>query len=265
MAVIDRLLVLPANLRSRLLKALESGALEPPYTKAAISSALGSGSGYSAVEVAAALTSLDDHDVSGPAIALALDVAARSMATAGRPDLVWSGPTAPGIHTRGTRQVYEELIGAAEREVWISTYAYFDGQHAFRSLADRMEAVPGLRVRLLLNIPRKYGDVTPSDVLITMFAETFWNKNWPGPARPDVYYDPRSLELSSGVHGVLHAKAVVVDDAAAFITSANITEAAFDHNIEVGIITRDALLATSLSRHFRLLIDHGSLSPLPMR
>jgi phosphatidylserine/phosphatidylglycerophosphate/cardiolipin synthase-like enzyme len=261
--VIDPLLVLPANLRSRLLKALESGALEAPYTKAAISSALGSGSGYSAAEVAAALTSLADRDVSGPAVALALDVAARSMATVSRPDLVWSGPTAPGIHTRGTRQVYEELIGAATREVWISTYAYFDGQQAFRSLADRMEAVPDLRVRLLLNIPRKYGDVTPADALIAAFAEKFWNKDWPGPARPDVYYDQRSLELSGGVHGVLHAKAVVVDDAAAFITSANITEAAFDHNIEVGIITRDALLATSLSRHFRLLVDHGLLSPLP--
>lgn len=261
--MIDSLLELSANLRSRLVKALESGTLGPPYTKAAIASVLGSGSGYSTVQVAAALTSLADRDVSGPAVALVLDVAARSTATVSRPDLVWSGPTAPGIHTRGTRQVYEELIGAAEREVWISTYAYFDGRQAFRSLADRMEAVPDLRVRLLLNIPRRYGDVTPADALIAAFAEKFWNKDWPGPARPDLYYDPRSLELSGGVHGVLHAKAVVVDDAAAFITSANITEAAFDHNIEVGIITRDALLATSLSRHFRLLVDHSLLSPLP--
>ena len=261
--MIDPLLQLPANLRSRLLKALESGTLEAPYTKAAIASVLGSGSGYSTAEVAAALTSLAAKDVSGPAVALALDVAVRSTATVSRPDLVWSGPTAPGIHTRGTRQVYEELIGAAEQEVWISTYAYFDGQQAFRSLADRMEAVPDLRVRMLLNIPRKYGDASPADDLIEAFSSKFWKTDWPGTRRPDVYYDPRSLDLSGNVHGVLHAKAVVVDDAAAFITSANITEAAFDHNIEVGIITRDALLATSLSRHFRLLIDHGLLLPLP--
>jgi hypothetical protein len=263
--LIDPLLDLPANLRSRLLKALASGALEAPYTKAAITSALGAGSGYSSAEVGSALTALAARDVSGPGVALALDVAARSTASRGRPDLVWSGPTAPGIHTRGTRQVYEELIGAAQREIWISTYAYFDGQHAFRSLADRMDAVPELRVRLLLNVSRKHGDATAADLLIAAFAEKFWNRDWPGSARPDVYYDPRSLDLSGEVRGVLHAKAIVVDDEAAFITSANITEAAFDRNIEVGIITRDALLAASLARQFKLLIDHSMLSPLMVK
>ena len=46
-----------------------------------------------------------------------------------RPRLVRA--TAPGLHTRNTRQVYDELIGAAVRSIWISTFAYFDGQHAF--------------------------------------------------------------------------------------------------------------------------------------
>jgi hypothetical protein len=264
MPVIDPLLTLPANLRSRLQKALAADMLGPPHSEAAIRATLGAGS-YHASDVAAALSTLDAQGVGGPAVALALDVATRASATVTRPDLVWSGPSAPGIHTRNTRQVYEELIGAAETEIWISTYAYFDGQHAFRSLADRMEAIPGLHVRLLLNVARKYGDATPAEILISAFAEKFWSRDWPGSTRPDVYYDPRSLELSQDVRGVLHAKAVVVDDAAAFITSANITEAAFDHNIEVGVITRDALLATSLARHFRLLIDHGMLSRLMMK
>jgi phosphatidylserine/phosphatidylglycerophosphate/cardiolipin synthase-like enzyme len=260
--VIDSLLELPANLRSRLHKALALGALDAPYTKAAINSALGSGSGYSAAEVAAALTALDVRGVSGPAVALALDVAARSTASASRPDLVWSGPTAPGIHTRGTKQVYEELIGAAEHDIWISTYAYYDGQRAFKSLADRMDAVPELCARLLLNIGRKYGDNAPATDVAARFAERFWKYDWPGQCRPELYYDPRSLELADGPHGVLHAKAVVVDDKAAFVTSANITEAAFAHNVEVGILTRDALLATSLARHFRILIDRGHLLSL---
>jgi phosphatidylserine/phosphatidylglycerophosphate/cardiolipin synthase-like enzyme len=261
--VIDPLLELPANLRSRLQKTLASAALEPPYTKAAITSALGGGSGYDAADVAAALTALYARGISGPAVALALDVGARSAGTVRRPDLVWSGPTAPGIHTRATKQVYEELIGAAEHDIWISTYAYYDGKRAFKSLADRIDALPELRVRLLLNIGRKSGDTAAADEVAAKFASRFWNHDWPGSRQPQVYYDPRSLKLADGPHGVLHAKAVVVDDAAAFITSANLTEAAFDHNVEVGVLTRDALLATSLARHFRILIDRGHLLPLP--
>ncbi len=77
-----------------------------------------------------------------------------------------------------------------------------------------------------------------------------------------MFYDPRSLG-SAGAEGVLHAKAVVVDDRAAFVTSANLTEAAFDRNIEVGMLSRDRTLAASLARHFRVLIDQKLLSPLP--
>jgi phosphatidylserine/phosphatidylglycerophosphate/cardiolipin synthase-like enzyme len=78
-----------------------------------------------------------------------------------------------------------------------------------------------------------------------------------------VYYDPRALELD-GAGGVLHAKAVVADDEAVFVTSANLTEAAFERNIEVGLLVRDRTLAATLSSHFRGLIDRGLLHPLPM-
>ena len=63
----------------------------------------------------------------------------------------------PGLHARDTRQVYDELVGSATRSLWISTYAYFDGPRAFETLADRMDAVAGLQVVLLLNIHRQHG------------------------------------------------------------------------------------------------------------
>lgn len=65
------------------------------------------------------------------------------------------------------------------------------------------------------------------------------------------------------VPGVLHAKAVVADDETVFVTSANLTEAALDRNIEVGLLVRDRALAASVSTHFRGLIDRGLLHPLP--
>jgi phosphatidylserine/phosphatidylglycerophosphate/cardiolipin synthase-like enzyme len=45
---------------------------------------------------------------------------------------------------------------------------------------------------------------------------------------------------------VLHAKAVVADDEAVFVTSANLTEAAFDRNIELGLLVLDRALALSI-------------------
>jgi phosphatidylserine/phosphatidylglycerophosphate/cardiolipin synthase-like enzyme len=87
--------------------------------------------------------------------------------------------------------------------------------------------------------------------------------DWPGSSRPAVYYDPRSLDLD-GPAGVLHAKAVVADDEAVFVTSANLTEAALDRNIEVGLLIRDRALAASMLSHFRGPIDRGLLNPLPM-
>ena len=78
-----------------------------------------------------------------------------------------------------------------------------------------------------------------------------------------VYYDPRALELE-GPAGVLHAKVVVIDDEAVFVTSANLTEAALDRNIEVGLLVRDRALAASMSSHFQVLIDRGLLRPLLM-
>ena len=177
--------------------------------------------------------------------------------------MVWTGPAVPGLHSRDTRRVYEELLGSAERSILASTYAFFDGPRAFEVLARRMDVRPELQVTLLLNIQRKRGDTTAVDQLVRRFADRFWKIDWPGATRPSVYYDPRALE-QDGPGGVLHAKAVVADDEVVFVTSANLTEAALDRNIELGLLVRDRALAASVSSHFRGLIDRGILRPLPM-
>ena len=131
------------------------------------------------------------------------------------------------------------------------------------SLAGRMDAIPELQATLLLNIQRRRGDTTAADQLVRRFADRFWTTDWPGEARPRVYYDPRSLD-TDGPAGVLHAKAVVADGEAVFMTSANLTDAAFDRNIELGVLIRDRALAASVTSHFRGLIDREVLRPLPV-
>ena len=254
---------LPSHLRQRLAAALESGLLAPPVSVAALRSTLGA---CNADEVVRALAKLEQLGIVGPAAGAwirTVEQAAVGLSSQ-KPDLVWSGPEVPGLHARDTRRVYEELLGSAERSIWASTYAFFDGPKAFEVLARRMDERSTLSVTLLLNIQRKWGDTTTAEQLVRTFADRFWKSDWPGTSRPRVFYDPRALELH-GPGGVLHAKAVVADDAAVFITSANLTEAALDRNIELGMLVRDRALAASVTCHFQGLIDRGLICLLPGR
>ena len=251
---------LPSHQRQQLIRALRTGMLEAPYTEIAVRMAIGGE--IDAASVCAELTRLSTKDIGGTAVAYALELAGEATASVDRPDLVWSGEEVQGLHARKTRQVFDELIGGAEKSLWICSYTYFNGPKAFQRLAARMDAKADLQVTLLLNIKRDWGDTTPAEKLATDFADKLWNKGWPGKRRPSVFYDPRSLKPDSET-AVLHAKAVVADDEVAFVTSANLTEKAFDENIEVGLLSRDKTVAMSLSKHFRILIERGLLEPLP--
>jgi hypothetical protein len=250
---------LASHQRRRLVRALETGVLGPPYSDIAVRTAIGGD--VDAAAVCTELTRLEAKGVGGTAVAYALERAAAAAAGVHRPDLVWSGEEIQGLHSRKTRQVFDELVGGAERSLWICSYTYYDGPKAFETLAARMDSVPDLQVILLLNIKRSWGDFTPSEDLVAAFAVKLW-KGWPGQRRPDVFYDPRALK-DDGDTAVLHAKAVVADDEVAFVTSANLTEKAFDANIEVGMLSRDRAVALSLSQHFRVLIERELLEPLP--
>lgn len=257
----DALLGLPTHIRQRLVGALETGALSPSCPAIMLRSVLGLREG--ADEIADALRELEGMGISGKAAAAWLRTVEKAALRTPKPDLVWSGPEVPGVHARNTRSVIEELLSTAERSVWASTYAFFEGPKAFEVLARRMGERHGLQVTLLLNIQRRKGDTTAADQLVRKFTERFWGTDWPGALRPRVFYDPRALD-PEGPAGVLHAKALVVDEEAVFVTSANLTEAALDRNIELGLLTRDRALALSVLSHFRGLIEGSLLRPLPM-
>ncbi len=256
--MIDTLARLPSHLRRRLAQALESGLLAPPFTAASLRSTVG----VQGHEVVEALRQWERLGVSGPAGAAWLRSLERASSAVAPASLVWTGPEAAGLHSRDTRQVYEEMIATARRSILISTFAFFDGPERFGNLARRMDCDPELQVTLLLNIERGRHSTTKASDLVRKFASRFWSSDWPGETRPNVYYDPRSLDLE-GPKGVLHAKAVVADEESLFVTSANLTEAALDRNIEAGVLLRDRTIALTALAHFRGLIDRGLLRALP--
>ncbi len=254
---------LPPHVRNRLITALQTGVLPFPVTTEALRSVLDRTEGLE--PVATDLESLARMGLTTTATAAWIRSAEALAARVPRPDLVWSGPSVPGVNARNTRAVYEELLGSATHSIWASTFAFFDGPRAFEVLANRMDERPDLRVTLLLNVMRPKKDTSAADHLVRRFTDRFWKTDWPGTSRPRVYFDPRSLD-PEGPTGVLHAKAVVTDDESVFVTSANLTEAALDRNIEVGLLLRrDRALALSIVSHFNKLIEQGLLQPLPMQ
>jgi phosphatidylserine/phosphatidylglycerophosphate/cardiolipin synthase-like enzyme len=178
-------------------------------------------------------------------------------------DLVWTGPDVPGLVSRDTGVVVRELFSAAERSVLVAGYAVYQGRDVFRALAERMEAVPDLHVRMFLDIQRPYTDTTRDADLVRRFAVRFRSKEWPGTRLPEVFYDPRSLHLDRAVRASLHAKCVVVDERVAFVSSANFTPAAQVKNVEAGVLVRSEQFAGQLAGHFRALVSSAALQRVP--
>ena len=57
----------------------------------------------------------------------------------------------------------------------------------------------------------------------------------------------------------LHAKCVIADARRALVTSANLTGAAINDHMELGVLVESATSGTQLHRHFHQLITDGVL------
>ena len=79
---------------------------------------------------------------------------------------------------------------------------------------------------------------------------------------PEVYFDPRSIELPSEKRACLHAKSIVVDGQHVFVSSANFTEAAQERNIEVGLLIHSTNVATQLTHFFEAMLGDYLLQPV---
>jgi phosphatidylserine/phosphatidylglycerophosphate/cardiolipin synthase-like enzyme len=132
----------------------------------------------------------------------------------------------------------------------------------FGTLAARMDDVPELKVRLFVHVERKRNDTRDDTMLLHEFAQTLIAE-WPGRRRPIVYYDPRGLSKDADYRASWHAKCVIVDDAIAFVTSANFTDWAQMRNVEAGALVRSPHFAHQLAAQFDGLVSAGRVTRLP--
>jgi len=259
----DPLLQLPDADLWELAKALRTDRLVPPYSTMGVQRVIGS---PSAAEIANDLQALAERGFFPQQIATTLDLIAKARSQRAIPedliDLVTTGPEAPGISNRDTSVVVRELFAQARQSVLVAGYAVYQGQRVFQALADRMAELPDLRVRLVLDIQRGTGDGSPHGEVVRRFSERFRTTQWPASSPlPKVFYDPRSLALDTAKRACMHAKCIVIDGKTVFVSSANLTEAAQERNVEIGLLISSANLADRLERHFDSLIAAGLVVP----
>jgi phosphatidylserine/phosphatidylglycerophosphate/cardiolipin synthase-like enzyme len=157
------------------------------------------------------------------------------------------------------------LVSTAAESVVLVGYAIHNGRTIFKQLAARMDEYVELNVKFLLNVPRHPTNTSEASLIALKFAHDFKAKEWPGRRLPELYYDPRSLEMDSGKRASLHAKCVIVDRREALITSANFTDAARNRNIEVGLCVRQADIVNKLALYFDALIAKGVLVKISLQ
>lgn len=174
--------------------------------------------------------------------------------------------TGPDIRqeARDTAVVVEQLFNEAKARVLLVGFALYDGHSIFRRLAERLDAAPELEATLCLDVSRRGTDTTKDSDLIARYAEEFKARHWSGKRLPKVYFDPRGLTMDAQTRAVLHAKCIVIDDAAALVTSANPTPAAYSRNIEVGVVVRGGTIPSQIAAHFAWLIKAGNLRKLDL-
>ncbi len=165
-----------------------------------------------------------------------------------RIELVWSGPKTVSSTLRSTGPALLEVIRGARESVYLVTFAAYKVPEVAIALADA--ATRGVRVVFVLESDAASGgkvDFDPLPHLAGELADAVEAYEWPVAERA------RDVR---GRHGTLHAKFAVADRCRLLVSSANLTEFAFNLNIELGVLltggTAPAEAAVHVDRMIRL-------------
>ncbi len=256
-----RLREVPEGILWALVRALRMGKLKPPFMRATVEHIVG-GPPWLAEE----LTTLTTQGLTPAAMAWGVGLLADERAGWRlRWDgiaLTWTGPEDVVTETRDTGAVARQLFAGAHRSLLVSTYALDEGakgENLLAILRMRMIAHPELDVRFYVNLAREYGDDRPSATILAEHVHRLREKVFTWEPRPAVFYDRRALEPGHGPRACLHAKVIVQDDTQTLITSANLTEAAQERNVEAGVLIDDAAFARGVVGQFERLVAAGVL------
>lgn len=166
-------------------------------------------------------------------------------------ELVWTGPSTSEMASRRTEGALLQVIGCARERIFLVTYVGYKIPHICDALLAAIER--GVQVHFIGETPETGG---PS---ITQAASRSLGTPLAGMVNLYVWPAERRPTTESGDRGALHAKCVVADDSAMFVSSANLTGYALALNMELGLLVRGGDLPGRVASHLNDLIRQGVL------
>ena len=183
-----------------------------------------------------------------------LEVALAAKRSRQTTELVWTGPSTPVVPVRRTEQVLCDLIRCAERRLTMTSFGIFQVPRLVEELEQALGR--GVALRIILGDRESHSDQEidrQRQQLGRVVATRAALLQWPADRRPR---DER------GHAGLMHVKVAVADSRVAFLTSANLTEAALERNMELGVLIRGAGMPASIERLIDALLESGELQTL---
>jgi phosphatidylserine/phosphatidylglycerophosphate/cardiolipin synthase-like enzyme len=163
----------------------------------------------------------------------------------GTTELVWSGPTAGQIPIRHTEQVLCEIINSAKQKIFIVSFVAYKVDSIIQSIRNAIGR--NVTINILLELSKEHGGRIDNQDSVAMMKPLFPTAN--------IFTWSHDNESTAGnITGAVHAKCAVADGNIAFITSANLTTAAMDKNMELGVLVKGGYLPLKLHQHLESLV-----------
>jgi cardiolipin synthase A/B len=193
--------------------------------------------------------------LSGLTVASALRAAmhtAQQAHNAEQVELVWTGPTAT-VPVRHTEQVLLEVIRAAKQRLFIVSFVAYEVESVVHALNSATRA--GVTVSFLLESSQHHGGRLTVNAVAKMREVV--------PQASVFVWDASAKTIdTAGAGGSVHAKCAVADAHTAFVTSANLTAAALERNMEAGVLVRGGDLPERLDRLLHSLVNSRKIIAL---
>jgi cardiolipin synthase len=194
---------------------------------------------------------LRSHSGTRVELAPMLEVALAAKRSRQTAELVWTGPSTPVVPVRQTEQVLCDLIRCAERRLTMTSFGIFQVPRLVEELEQSLGR--GVALRIVLGDREWHSDQEidrQRHQLGRVVAARALLLQWPPERRP---------RDEHGRAGLMHAKAAVADSRIAFLTSANLTEAALERNMELGVLIRGGHLPAGIDRLIDALLECGEM------
>ena len=164
---------------------------------------------------------------------------AENVRKQGALDILWTGPQSKAVPVRRTEQALCEVVDSAKKDIFIVSFVAYKAEKVYGAVRRAIDR--GVRVSFLTEASKENGgslEVDPAKGLRKKFPEAAFYQ-W--------------IPADGKTAAVVHAKCAIADGHIALITSANLTGAAMDNNMELGLLVTGYDVAKRLKDHFAAL------------